>query len=1304
MKIKSTLAVLKNVQDTFERNGKVVDAELRAAFPPPPLLSQLTAEPTALVDRCLALETDAGNATSAELKSGSPFVEMAIVHRPARRGERDIAIGIAQAIMDCPPLDAASWFFTYCSRDRMRINNEQGHPAKLMWRDYSPHDKVFASVKKGTVFVRNREFVCRQIIVVDDRDQSLLVASESVDDIVDYGTTIKAVRGFSRAFVRVTPISASQCSVAFFQFLDFGGRIPAWVVMMRFSKHLQVISESREQFERDDEIDLEERNALALSISNEMQDCSADESARIQRISDALGGIDEKDFVQLDSPDFRVSMGLHFKPGDSSGFMRASVVLDTSIEECAAEKLCQATRSKIKGHYESGNLDRSLTEINEHSAVFHAVYNFPVPGFLPREFVLLQLWKKVDEKTIVVVSESTDLPEKFPVNPKYVRATTTIFWRFERLPTLNGVNQTRATLIQQVDFKGAVPKFAVNSGAIGQLKPVITTRKAFDKSQEIDAVVRGRNVRMIEHHATPYSEEENGMIESGIGLLALFKVNKVKEVKAQSPTVKNKIAFKTGDVHAVGCSETTVRATKEQILSYFLDTAARCRWSDLDMERSVIETKNDHHTVSYQCKKGSHGGKLKLLPREGVSAALWRKEVDGLLVYVAIPTEHHLKPEKPNEIVRAIMPVAASIEEISPGVCKLVYVNQLDMGGGVPVWVMNFYLKMNLTLTCKIQTFFQALRRLEQWNEEDGRAVGEIMVVKTKAEQHREKGETKVDARMRELFKRDRGLKEIGDKYGEFFQSMMARVVLNKLRTAGDMNTKLFDLNKKKGDAIGAGLAVSLVSNLTAEAAVEEWIGRYPALKCLDRDEIWFRPMMNVVAVRLLANVSWGLKMRVFVGAGLSILDQTSDINMIFYYFGNDQDVYGVCMLGMIVACITLQVLIVYGQNRKKGPLKLLREVVIVLTGLKPAFDAFRINSGAKIEKGSLFDPQFELIITKYSEILTESIPGCILQIYALLKSKDRPTRAIVSIMISAATTGMASAVNSFDTDVDPKKRKETPNFYGYVPDGISRTVIFACMVLNSALLLMMRSTSAALLMMADKRYFFWYLASDMGLYLFYKIARGDFLYQFPLDGAFGLCVSLFMRAGPKVVTDFTGYIHARHPYEMGGAYWTFNMFLALMSPFAAVYVYFRITEEEPVVEEGAMWNLVSALGGAWVATFCLFLKSMKAKYRKTFFSLETGSDITVSYFESMDDAVKSKVFTKNKILWTEIAPDAKAWLQEGWETWEEEQPAWFTEVWKSRVPDDMIPEDVGGGLGRKSSLGKAKVSASVVPTSEGGE
>jgi hypothetical protein len=40
----------------------------------------------------------------------------------------------------------------------------------------------------------------------------------------------------------------------------------------------------------------------------------------------------------------------------------------------------------------------------------------------------------------------------------------------------------------------------------------------------------------------------------------------------------------------------------------------------------------------------------------------------------------------------------------------------------------------------------------------------------------------------------------------------------------------------------------------------------------------WFKPMLNTIAQRLLENVGWGIKLRLYVGAGLSTLDLFSDL------------------------------------------------------------------------------------------------------------------------------------------------------------------------------------------------------------------------------------------------------------------------------------------------------------------------------------------------------------------------------------------------------------------------------------------
>ncbi|GMI27683.1 hypothetical protein TeGR_g8672, partial [Tetraparma gracilis] len=296
----------------------------------------------------------------------------------------------------------------------------------------------------------------------------------------------------------------------------------------------------------------------------------------------------------------------------------------------------------------------------------------------------------------------------------------------------------------------------------------------------------------------------------------------------------------------------------------------------------------------------------------------------------------------------------------------------------------------------------------------------------------------------------------------------------------------------------------------------------------------WVEEMVETMGEELLKNAAWGLWFRVITGSGLSMVDLATDINMIRVYFGEEgQEGYGWMMLGMVLASMGLQLVVVMIQNRKAGWGTLLREVLIVVSGLKPGVDAKRVVSNAEMHEHHLLDAKSELMFTKGVEMFCESIPGCILQVYALIQggSGGQMGTKVFSIVVSAITTGMGSASISYDCDSDPEGRRKLPSFYGYLPDeGNARTIMYVCMVLNSALLLLLRSIGAALLMLADTKIFVAYMAGDHLLYLLQKLVRGDFLYWMPVKGVAGLAVSLLMRVSVKTLTDFTGVIQLRGP------------------------------------------------------------------------------------------------------------------------------------------------------------------------------
>ena len=218
-----------------------------------------------------------------------------------------------------------------------------------------------------------------------------------------------------------------------------------------------------------------------------------------------------------------------------------------------------------------------------------------------------------------------------------------------------------------------------------------------------------------------------------------------------------------------------------------------------------------------------------------------------------------------------------------------------------------------------------------------------------------------------------------------------------------------------------------------------------------------------------------------------------------------------------------------------------------------------------------------------------------------------------------------------------------------------------------------------------------------MALYLAQKAIRNDLWYWVPINGAAGMAVSLLARLLVKVITDYTGVVHFRNQCEMGPHYWTINMFMAIAAAFVSVKVNYSTIEEggEAIAEETA-WTLASALGGAWVAVFLVFLYLMKRKYRATFYSLQTIKDIAMTRFISEDnsDEVKSTIVEFNRHLWLSTRSKVREWFSENWERWEEEKPLWFTQLYISCADDDLLPPHVlerqklaGGGERHRSSL-----------------
>jgi hypothetical protein len=102
-----------------------------------------------------------------------------------------------------------------------------------------------------------------------------------------------------------------------------------------------------------------------------------------------------------------------------------------------------------------------------------------------------------------------------------------------------------------------------------------------------------------------------------------------------------------------------------------------------------------------------------------------------------------------------------------------------------------------------------------------------------------------------------------------------------------------------------------------------------------------------------------------------------TDVQVIVEYLNTpDKEAYAYPLMGMVGTCLFLQLLVAYFQTRKVSKSKMAKEMLIVLTGLKPGFDAYQVAKGSVRSAGAVFDPGTELAITKGGEMVAESIPG----------------------------------------------------------------------------------------------------------------------------------------------------------------------------------------------------------------------------------------------------------------------------------------------------------------------------------------
>jgi hypothetical protein len=736
-----------------------------------------------------------------------------------------------------------------------------------------------------------------------------------------------------------------------------------------------------------------------------------------------------------------------------------------------------------------------------------------------------------------------------------------------------------------------------------------------------------------------------------------------------------------------GRASVNVRAGFEEVAAFFWDVDRFDKnierfvekgWNSFEMEvrKILLNSKLIDQVKSKLDSQASKSGDMAA-DREFFSRMNLYRADEKTIVIISRPV---------SEIEEASETTAIRISNVGEKKSSVDLITKIELGKAVSRRAARVSAKKLLGIATDAAYYFDNLLKSTEAEEQDGRRFGEQLMERVKK---RNVGDSTVEV-ARDFIAANRALREITEQHG-FMRTMLYAVVMNKLKRRatkeGDDNSE----EEARGWEIGSAMAAVMLTTQTAAHAVDEWAHQFTEVQKVMNEQVWLRPMLEEIVMKLFMKSNLGLKARVIVGAFTSMSDLLTDV-YVTYMFGSDKKWgYFKASLASLVMSIGLQILIVWSSNRKLGMKRVVRELTPILLGYKPAVDAYRVATGAKQEVGTAFDAVFENSLMKVIEMFAEAIPGVIIQLMAIATSdKKVGTTAWLSVAVSAITTGFASATLSYDWDTHPLRREQVPDFYGYIPAKASkRTVVFVSMLLLTAGMLIIRCTTIVLLGLIGGSWAFLYIGADLGLYLMVKILRGDFWYWIPVGGNLEIVSSIISRVIVKIIVDFTSIAQFRHPNEVGGAYWLFGFALTMVSLPVTIHI------ASPYVDDKAIDIASLMIYFIPLTTMCLavFFFNIERKYLNTFWSTQSGKDKTMAYFlESESDAIKFLVLTRSRHHWVSIEGQIKKWVETNWAKWEEEKPDWLTDVWKAAIPVEFIPSE--GDARRRESVRRASVDA----------
>jgi hypothetical protein len=203
--------------------------------------------------------------------------------------------------------------------------------------------------------------------------------------------------------------------------------------------------------------------------------------------------------------------------------------------------------------------------------------------------------------------------------------------------------------------------------------------------------------------------------------------------------------------------------------------------------------------------------------------------------------------------------------------------------------------------------------------------------------------------------------------------------------------------------------------------------------------------------------------------------------------------------------------------------------------------------------------------------------------------------------------------------------------------------------------------------------YFVAFLAANMAFVYAFKIATSDFFYHFNLPPKIDILVSIISRLVQKQIATFTGMIHLRHPYELGGVLMVWNYVEAAVGVFVAAWFYLKYSEEtDSKLSESFIYTLLPILLSVWALSLLAFFISIdRGPTRPTFFVMMTAPEYAMHVH---DKFALFDIFSKHHSYYQKHSDRLRKWVHSNWRVWMIDGV--MTEGILLTIPESYIPEE----------------------------